>query len=365
MAKRDPELTARNKIIASLTEELNELLPDVLEKTEFYNVYSLHGKIGGKFDQFIDIKNEIIVSPEHFISLWLEGYRKDLQDRGDYATNTNLYETYQLLRKHKVFKEYLILFLKRVYYRNYTALSKKKPTIEEAEIYIGQNNANYGILITPRFVDGRWENDKSEIRHFKKQYWSIGHILETGFVVPNKNDKITFRDIPDYLNFFVNVIVRNSGSKYEMEIAELYRNYVLTHERPENIPILIPEYRYEGIDVVHKYRLDFTIIEPNDLNKIGFELSPWSTHGEITGTKNMTQAQINLKAKTNFEKEMAKHKSYFKKHGIFSLIYTDEDLKDVPAIFSDMVKYLEPKSASKQLKLHIFEDFFANDVTKK
>ncbi len=365
MAKRDPELTARNKLINGLSIKIKSLLPEVLEKTEFYSVSSLNGKIGGKFDQFIDIKNEVITSSDHFISLWLQGYKDELESRGSYVENSNLYETYKLLQKHSVFKDYLFLFLKRVYLRNFSALSKKRPTIEDSEIYIGQNNANYGILITPRFVSGGfWENDKSEIRHFKKQYWSIGHIMETGFVIPGKNDRITFKDIPDYLNFFVNVIVRNSGSKYEMEIAELYRIYVLNHSRPENIPLLIPEYRYEGIDVLHKYRLDFTIIEPNELNKIGFELSPWSTHGQLKGTKSMTQMAINEKASTNFGKEMKKHKSYFKKHGIFTLIYTDDDLKDTSEIFKDMISYLEPKTSSKQLKIHIFEDFFTNDVTK-
>ncbi|HLO44071.1 MAG TPA: hypothetical protein VK175_07055 [Leadbetterella sp.] len=365
MAKRNPETTARNKLINNLTIELESLQAEVLEKTQFRNVHTLHGKIGGKFDKLIDIRNEVINSPEHFISLWLEGYKNDLINKGDYAENSNAYETYKLLQKNSIFKDYLFIFLKRVYLRNYEALSKKRPTIEEAEMYIGQNNANYGILVTPRFINGSWENDKSEIRHFKKQYWSIGHILETGFVIPNKNDKMTFRDIPDYLNFFVNVIVRNSGSKYEMEIAELYRDYVLNHTRPEHIPLLIPEFRYEGIDVMHKYRLDFTIIEPIDFNKIGFELSPWSTHGLLTGVKKMTQTEINEKAKGNFEKEMSKHKNYFKKHGIFSLIYTDEDLKDTNSIFNDMKKYLEPKFIPQQLKLHIFDDFFKNDVTKK
>lgn len=365
MAQRNPETTARNKIISELTEELQNIQDEVLKKTKFDTVHSMHGKIGGKFDQFIDIKNAVINSQEHFISLWLEGYKQDLIKRGDYAENSNLYETYKLLQQYPIFKEYLFIFLKRVYLRNYEALSKKRPSVEEAEIYIGQNNANYGILITPRFVNGSWENDKSEIRHFKKQYWSIGHILETGFVIPNKNDKITFKDIPDYLNFFVNVIVRNSGSRYELEIAELYRDYVLNHSRPENIPLLIPELRYEGIEVSHKYRLDFTIIEPNDLNKVGFELSPWSTHGQLTGVKSMTQIEINEKAKSNFEKEMTKHKNYFKKYGIFSLIYTDEDLKNTQSIFDDMKKYLEPKTSSQQLKLHIFDDFFKNDVTKK
>lgn len=362
MAKRDPEKTTRNKIIKKLSEELKLLLPEVLDKTGFDTVHSVNGKIGGKFAQFIDIKNEVINSPEHFISLWLEGYQKELRSMGPFVLNSNLYTTYKLLKKNEVFKEYLFIFLKRVFLRNYEALTKKRPTLDNSEIYIGQNNASYGILITPRFKNGFWENDKSEIRHFKKQYWSIGHILETGFIIPGKDNKMTFKDIPEYLNFFVNVIVRNSGSKYEYEIAEYYREYVLSHPKPENIPLLIPEFRYEGLEVMHKYRLDFTIIEPSELNKIGFELSPWSTHGKLKGTKNMTQKEINETASLNFNKEMKKHKDYFRKHGIFTLIYTDADLKNTKKIFNDMERYLEVQSVAKQLKLHILDDFFSTEI---
>ncbi|SFW82752.1 topoisomerase [Chitinophaga sancti] len=358
MAKRDPEKTARNKIINSLSEELKILLPEVLLKTGFDSEFSLHGKIGGKFADYIDIKNEVIYSSDHFISLWLQGYEEDLKARGSNKENSSTYDTYLLLRKYKVFKDYLFLFLERTYLRNFEALSKKRPKVEEAEIWIGQTNANYGLMVTPRFVNGQWENDKSEIRHFKKPFWSIGHVLETGLLIPNKDAKIPFRDIPEYLNFFQNVIVRASGSKYEMELAEHYSNYVINSERPENVPLLIPEFRYEGIEVVHKYRLDFTIIEPSELNKIGFELSPWSTHGHLTKTAGLTQKAINEMARNNFEKEMKKHKDFFKKHGIFALIYTDIDLTDTGKIFSDMKKYLEPKSSGKQLKLHIMEDFF-------
>lgn len=358
MAKRDPEKTARNRIINNLTVKLKNLLPDVLDKTGFDSEYSLHGKIGGKFADYIDIKNEVIYSSDHFISLWLQGYEDNLKARGDNKEYSNTYDTYLLLRKHRVFKDYLFLFLERTYLRYFEALSKKRPKVEDAEIWIGQTNANYGLMVTPRFVNGQWENDKSEIRHFKKPFWSIGHVMETGLLIPNKDSRITFKDIPDYLNFFENVIVRNSGSKYEMEIAEHYVNYVLKSERPENVPLLIPEFRYEGIDVVHKYRLDFTIIEPTELNKIGFELSPWSTHGYLKKTAGLTQKAINEMAQNNFEKEMKKHKDFFKKHGIFALIYTDSDLADTEKIFVDMKRYLETKSSSKQLKLHIMEDFF-------
>jgi len=362
MAKRDPEKTARNKTIARLTDELKLLEEEVLKKTKFDSIHSLHGKIGGKFDQFIDIKHEIITSPEHFISLYLQGYEESLLERSSYIETTNLNETYNLLRKHTVFKEYLFLFLKRVYLRNYESLSKKRPSLEDSEIYIGQNNASYGILVTPRFVDGYWENDKSEIRHFKKKYWSIGHILETGLVIPGRDKRIMFKDVQEYLTFFENVLVRNSGSKYEMEIADLYSAYVLNHPDPENIPLLIPEFRYEGIDVIHKYRLDFTIFEPNELNKIAFELSPWSSHGYLSKTKSLSQKEINVMARDNFEKEMKKHKDFFRKHGIFSLIYTDIDLQSTANIFEDIKGYLEPKTIGKQLKFHILNDFFTNKI---
>ena len=365
MAKRDPEKKARNKYISDLTEKLENLRPEVLKKTGYDSVQSLHGKIGGKFDEFIDIKHQVVSSPDHFVSLWLEGYKANLISRGSYAKDSNIYEMFQLLQKHQVFKDYLYLFLKRVYYRNHEALSRKRPNIDEAEIYIGQNNANYGLLITPRFVGRVWENDQSEIRHFSKQYWTIGHVLKTGLIIPGKNDVIYFKTVDDYLTFFVNVIVRNSGSKYEMEIAEHYRAFVSSHIEPEKIPLLIPELRYEGIEVQHKHRLDFTIIEPIELNKIGFELSPWSTHGELKKIKGLTQIAVNEIAKGNYEKEMKKHKDYFRKHGIFTLIFTDVDLQDTKAIFEYMKQYLEPKSRSKQLKLHIFDDFFKDDILKQ
>ena len=64
------------------------------------------------------------------------------------------------------------------------------------------------------------------------------------------------------------------------------------------------------------------------------------------------------KQRKRAEKEMKKHKEFFKKHGIFALIYTDSDLKDTKTIFDDMVNYLEPRTAGRQLQFHIIEDFF-------
>ena len=164
MAKKDPEKTARNRIIDELTQELRKLLPTVLATTGIENEHSLHGKIGGKFANYIDIENDVIHSAEHFICLWYEGYEIYLSKKAGPSSRHR--QTYALIRQHPVLKEYLFSFLKRTYLRQYEALSKKRPKIEDSEIYIGQNNADYGILITPRFKNGNWENDKSEIRHF-------------------------------------------------------------------------------------------------------------------------------------------------------------------------------------------------------
>jgi hypothetical protein len=111
-----------------------------------------------------------------------------------------------------------------------------------------------------------------------------------------------------------------------------------------------------GPVAAHKYRLDFTIITSPDLTKIGFELSPWSTHGYLSKTKELTQAEINRLAQDNFEKEMHRHKEFFIKHGIFVLIYTDSELADLGRIFGVMQSYLEPKAAATQLRFHLVRD---------
>ncbi|MDO3641345.1 hypothetical protein [Mucilaginibacter sp. L3T2-6] len=109
MAKRDPEKTARNKIIDELTARLQAMEAEVLKNTGIDSVHSLHGKIGGKFADYIDIKNEVIISADHFISSWLQGYEKRVLEMRDYPDSPEC-ETFKLLQKHKVFKEYLLVF---------------------------------------------------------------------------------------------------------------------------------------------------------------------------------------------------------------------------------------------------------------
>lgn len=355
MAKRDPNKTARNKRIAAMKDQLRALLPRVLKETGLDSEASLNAKIGGKADEFIDLKNEVITSPEHYASLYLDGFQGSLSTTG---FRTSFDDMYDLFNASKAGQEYMLLFLERSYLKHFDELSKRRPSVEEAAIWIGQNSADYGLLVTPRFAKGDWQNDRSEIRHFKPGYWTIGHVVETGLVIPGKNKRMSFADPDAYLDFFENVLVRHSKSPHQIKLAERYSAYVRAAANPLAVPLLIPELRYEGQAVKHKYRLDFCVIDPVSMQKTGFELSPWSTHGELTGTKGKTQKEINAEASANFEKEMKKHKQYYKKHGIFALIYTDSDLADIDGVFADIEDCLNPKAVNSQLNFHLLSGFF-------
>jgi hypothetical protein len=354
---RDPAKTRRNKEISILTEQIKSLLPEVLELTGYRNEQSLNATYGGKYADFIDLKNAVIDTPQQFRTLYFQGFLQTLEELSPWGKESSrYYKAFLKYRDNELVRKWLDLFLERTYLRKYDELSKVRPTVEESVMWIGQENASYGILVTPRFKNGKWENDKSEIRRFKKTYWTIGHILETGLVIPEEDDVIKFADIEQYLSFFKNTLVRNSGSKHELELATRYCEFVRESESPENIPLLIPEFRYGGIDKKHKYRLDFTIINPYNMSKVGFELSPWSTHGTLTGTKNKLQKDINKEALANFEKEMKKLKSYFRTFGISILVFTDSDLADPDSLFESIKEYLNVESNPKQLEFHAIDD---------
>lgn len=355
MAKRDPNKTARNRMIEAIKFKLREMLPAVLKETGLNSEQSLNATIGSKNDEFFDLKNDVIHSQEEFVSRWLEGLKTSALEHG-VAAHLSIWS---FLKEHRKFREYTVLFLKRSYLKHFDELSKNRPEVEEAELWIGQENANYGLLVSPRFSAGDWENDKSEIRVFAKAYWTIGHVMTTGLVIPNKDKIFKFSDVEQYLLFFQDTLVRNSGSMYEYEIAGHYCDYVRAQADPDQVPLLIPEFRYAGLEKKHVYRLDFLVINPYTLDKIGFELSPWSTHGYLSKVKGLTQKKINEMAADNFAKEMKKHRAYFKEHSVMCLIYTDEELKDTKKLFNEEIApLLTPEKTQVQLSFQIMEEFF-------
>lgn len=354
MAKRDPEKSARNRIVKAIKEELRLLLPDVLANTHYESEAVLNANIGSKHDDFFDLKTDVIPNQEAFIQKWLQGFKAEVEA----VPNGSSARMAKYLHGQSPLKKYLILFLKRSYLKRYDQLSKNRPNVADSTIWIGQKNANYGLLITPRFTDGQWENDKSEIRAFQKPYWTIGHILKTGLAIPGKNDTMRFPTVDHYLTFFKYTLVRNSGSIYELSVAERYADFVLAQPDPEAVPLLIPEYRYAGLAPHHMYRLDFLIINPYTLDKVGFELSPWSTHGYLKKTKGLTQKKINEMAQDNFENEMEKHRSYFKRYSVFCLIYTDAKLQDTNKLFDEEIApYLSPENIQNKISFKIMEEF--------
>ncbi len=353
--QRDPSKTERNRIIKEMTEELRAMQPLVLEETGWPSEASLNAVIGGKAAEFMDLHHEQILSAEAYVSLYMKGFKAAMAQR-DATTHR---ENYGRLKKSKVAQKYFMLFLKRSYLKHFDEYSRKRPQLYESVIWIGQNKADYGLFITPVWRKGEWVNDRSEIRHFPKRYWTIGHVIETGLVVNGDPDPIMFNDIEAYLVFFKNTLVRASGSPYEREVANLYVDFVRASPEPEHVPLLIPEFRYGGKAAKHDFRLDFTIINPFTMERVGFELSPWSTHGYLAGLKGFTQAKINEMAKDNFEQEMKKHRSFFDKHGVYALIYTDQQLKNIPALFTEMQKYLTPVDKVAQLDFALLNAFFA------
>jgi hypothetical protein len=314
MAARDPIKTERNRLIAKMKEDLRAMLPKVLRETGFASEASLNAIIGGKADEFIDLHHEVILSPDQYITCYMKGFKAAMSPPGRPFPNAHR-RNFERLKSSKAAQEYFMLFLKRAYLNHFEELSRKRPHLSESEIWIGQNNADYGLLITPRFNKriGDWKNDRSEIRHFPKLYWTVGHVVQTGLVIPGEDDKVSFGSIDDYLTFFKNVLVRPSGSRHEKQIARRYVEFVKAAMDPQRVPLLIPEYRYEGKAPKHRFRLDFCIIDPFTMRKIGYELSPWSTHGYLSKLKGLTQAKINELARDNFEREMAKHKAFFKR----------------------------------------------------
>ena len=352
------EKRARNRLIERLGTELKGMQSAVMELTGSSSIHQLHAYFATRKSAYIDLQEEVIFSPQMYIQLFILGLNADMETEED----TPYRNFYERLTSSRIGRRYLLLFLERTYWREYENLSKRRPVTNEAEIWIGQNNADFGLLVTPRFEKTGWENDKSEIRRFRKRYWSIGHVLETGLLVPGEDSRFKFNNIEDYLLFFKQIIVRQTSSVHQNKIAQLYCDFVMLSANKEDILLLIPEFRYGGRDFKHKYRLDFSVIDVDTGNKIGFELSPWSSHGLIVNAKEKSQKQINEEAKGNFEKEMKKHKDYFKKFGIFTMIYTDSDLLDIGGVFSDISKYLVPTHVDQNLSIHLFENFMENGL---
>jgi hypothetical protein len=116
MAKRDPNVMARNKSIEAMKKQLRDIQSKVLKESGKDKESSLNAFIGSKADDFIDLKHEVITTPEEYVHRWLEG----MKNAGvSYKT-----EIEKLLEnpKNKHFRRYVHTFLKRSFLKHYNEL---------------------------------------------------------------------------------------------------------------------------------------------------------------------------------------------------------------------------------------------------
>lgn len=356
--RRDPNKTARNKRVAIIKQQRRELQENVFAELEdfesgrYCNEASLNAFIGSKTDEYINLTDDVIRSPVEYQSRWLSGLKKALIAATTTGSDPRHKRIAQLISpksKYRCFRKYLSLFLEGSFLKHYEEHYKTKPKIGESEYWFGNNDDEFGLLVTPRYTGEQWENDKSEIRHFSHPYWTIAHLMETGLCYMGEHKVRTFSEIGDYLQFFRD-LVRRTKSPHQLSIADKYIEYVDVHSDPLSVPVLISELRYDPFKTRHQHRLDFLIINPWSMEKYGFELSPWRTHGKLDGAKRSLK-ELNKAAQANFEKEMQKHKKYWRKFGVTYIIYTDEDLSDIESVWFDIQNHLDVTNEPYQLDL--------------
>ncbi|WP_207544003.1 hypothetical protein, partial [Sinorhizobium alkalisoli] len=87
-----------------------------------------------------------------------------------------------------------------------------------------------------------------------------------------------------------------------------------------------------------------------------FFIRPSSVGRTLIHSGGNSRWQVN-EAQANFEKEAEKHRSYFQKHAISTLIYTDKPLADIPTLFGEVEKYLTLKPETRQLEFQLMAEF--------
>lgn len=336
-----------------LTQRLKKLEPEVLEiynnlrakegSPNSRNLVSLHNTIGSKNNIFVDSVRTEFFSPKDFIAHWYHGLCNQYGDKiYKGAQGKYQYIIIEMLR-FPICKEYIELFLERTFYRTIKEKTRYKPNESLWEVWFGSNPLIWGIMLSPVFRNGKWTNDVSEIRRAKYEYWTISHIMQTGIVVPGDPNPHIFPDLQSFINMYRQVIKRLAKSPYEKEIMEFYFAYLENSSAPLETPLLIPEFRFGKDELAHKYRLDFTILNAYTRELIGFEISPQSTHMQIKGITNKTQAEMNADIKSKWEKEMDKRNEYFRQYGITTITFTDDKLTDLSACFRVILEYLEKR----------------------
>tara|TARA_B100000123_G_scaffold14910_1_gene11003 strand:- start:302 stop:1255 length:954 start_codon:yes stop_codon:yes gene_type:complete len=289
-------------------------------------------------------------SPEDFISRWIIGLADRIQERQgkgqEQRYSSERKRTEDILPEmlqDSLLKDYIFLFLERNFYRNFKERVRSKPDESLWQVWFGSEPLVWGLLISPTRRFGEWTNDKSMMRRESYSYWTIGHVLQAGLIVPTRELPVPFHSAEEFFTFYETVLARLSVSKYEQEISARYLDYVRAAACPEELPLLIPELRYAGKEAKHRYRLDFSVLNPYSMKMIGFEISPASSHISVSKIAEKTQKKVNEGLAVSWGKETAKRNEYFEKFGIITYTFSDNDLADIDRCWGKIVEALSER----------------------
>ncbi|EPQ8317578.1 topoisomerase II [Vibrio vulnificus] len=344
---KEQSITARLKAIQ------DKALIRFEEITGKNSIHSFHAMMGANNNIYVDSLNSVFLDPNDFITRWLEGLTVQVKKRVEadtlkpksYGVNREFFLMHAL--QDSVLREYLFLFLTRNFYRNFKERIRSKPNESLWSIWFGSGNLVWGLLISPEMRNDDWAVDRSEIRRSDFNFWTIRHVMKTGLIDPESNEPVKFKKSDDFIQFYRSVLKRVSNSQYEKAIADRYIDYLKKSDTPYEEPFLIPELRYAGKETKHKYRLDYTILNPYTMELVGFEISPSSTHMAIPKIKDVKKVEMNRDLSLKWTKEMGKRNDYFSKFGITTITFTDEELKDIDACFDIISKYLSTRGVAK------------------
>lgn len=343
--QRTAEEEALFQLDKDITKELELMLPAVLERTKYIldypieTVQSLHGKIGGKNNEYANVADTRFHDYREFQRTWAKGMVDKIQ-----SSNGGAVFDIAKLYKDDLCRQYILKFQERNFYREYNNRIRQKPASQLWNIWFG-NQLVYGLLIAPELQsDGTWRIDHSEIRRVPYHYWTIGHILAVGgFVNPVLGCMFKIQGFNDLENFYLNIVATSANAYYERPICQLYLKYLRNSTCLEDEPFLIPEFHYEGYRKACKYRMDFTILNPHTFRYTCFELSPASSHFSIEKAKYKTQAELNADIAKMWQYECAKRNAYLGKFNLSTHTFTDSDLQSPEMCFSIIASYLSER----------------------
>jgi len=337
-----------NEIERELTKELHLRKDHIMEKLriklgyDYYSFSRFNGLFGGKNNTYVDSVRTQFSDFNDFYAQWLKGVINQYEKRLRYGPQL---DHNAVLLKDPEIEEFLRLFLERNFYRNLRARTRLKPEEQLWSVWFGYNVV-FGLLIAPLYVCDKWIINKSEIRRANYEYWTIGHVFQEGLIDNDSEKPFVISTLEQFESVYLSIFKRLSTSKYEKLICEKYVEYLKASNNIEDEPFLIPEVRYAGIKERHKYRLDFTILNPHTQQYIGFEISPSSSHMSIKGYKEK-QKDVNEELSEKWNNEMSKRNEYFERFGITTITFTEKMLEDFDKCWKQMKNILSSRSVDK------------------